>query len=43
MELKIRKLRPDAHMPTRATGGSAGADLRVCCDAAGITVAPMER
>ncbi len=43
MQLKVKKLRHGAHMPTRATDGSAGMDLRVLCDEAGITVAPMER
>ena len=43
MEMKIKKLRAGAHIPARATDGSAGLDLRVLCDEAGITVAPMER
>ena len=43
MQLKVKKLRPGAHLPTRATDGSAGMDLRVLCDGAGVTIAPMER
>ena len=43
MNLKIRRLRPGAHIPGRATAGSAGVDLRACCAEEGLTVAPMER
>lgn len=32
MKLKIKKLREDAVMPSRATGGSAGFDLCACTD-----------
>lgn len=32
MKLKIKKLREDAVMPSRATGGSAGFDLCACAD-----------
>ena len=31
MEIKVKKLSPDAKMPTRATDGSAGFDLYVHC------------
>lgn len=43
MNLKIKRLSPDAPMPGRATAGAAGLDLRACCDEQGITVGPMER
>jgi dUTP pyrophosphatase len=33
MELKIRKLRPDARLPVRATEGATGFDLYACLDA----------
>ena len=32
MELKIKKVRENAKLPTRATCGSAGADLYACID-----------
>ena len=32
MELKIKKLRESAKLPTRGTSGSAGMDLYVCID-----------
>lgn len=32
MTLKIKRLRSGAHIPGRATAGSAGIDLRACCD-----------
>ena len=41
MELKIKKLRPDAKIPFRATAGSAGIDLSACIDEA-KTIAPGE-
>lgn len=41
MKLKILRLRPGAHLPGRATAGSAGVDLRACCE--DITLQPMER
>lgn len=43
MNLKVKRLRPGAHIPGRATMGSAGVDLRACIDEAGITLMPMER
>lgn len=43
MNLKIKRLRPGAHTPGRATAGSAGVDLRACIDEKGITLAPLER
>lgn len=43
MHLKIKRVRPDAHLPGRATEGSAGVDLRACCPGEGITVLPMQR
>ena len=39
MELKIKKLRPNAKVPKRATNGSAGMDLYACIDES-ITLAP---
>lgn len=39
MELKIKKLRPNAKAPKRATNGSAGMDLYACIDES-ITLAP---
>ncbi len=32
MELNIKKLRPDAKLPTRGSAGSAGLDLYACID-----------
>ena len=43
MNLKIKRLRSGAHMPGRATLGSAGVDLRACMEQEGITLEPMER
>lgn len=43
MNLKIKRLNAGAHMPGRATAGSAGVDLRACCPPEGIVVQPMER
>ncbi|MEE1318837.1 MAG: dUTP diphosphatase [Ruminococcus sp.] len=39
MELKIKKLRPNAKVPKRATNGSAGMDLYACVEES-ITLAP---
>lgn len=39
MELKIKKLRPNAKVPKRATNGSAGMDLYACIEES-ITLAP---
>ena len=39
MELKIKKLRPNAKIPKRATNGSAGMDLYACIDES-ITLEP---
>ena len=39
MELKIKKLREGAHIPKRATAGSAGMDLYACIPEA-VTLAP---
>lgn len=41
MELKIKKLKPNAKIPMRATNGSAGMDLYACIDSP-ITIAPGE-
>lgn len=43
MQLKIKKLRPGACMPERATEGSAGADLRALCGEEGLTLPPGGR
>ena len=39
MKLKIKKLRPNAKIPSRATNGSAGMDLHACIDEP-IKIAP---
>jgi len=39
--LKIKKLRENARIPFRATGGSAGMDLYACIDEP-VTIAPHE-
>lgn len=39
MELKIKKLRENAKLPTRGTAGSAGMDLYACIDES-ITINP---
>ncbi len=39
MKLKIKKLKPNAKIPKRATNGSAGMDLYACIDNS-ITLAP---
>ena len=39
--LKIKKLRENARVPFRATGGSAGMDLYACIDEP-VTIAPHE-
>ncbi len=41
MELKIKKLKPNAKIPKKATNGSAGMDLYACIDKS-ITLAPGE-
>ena len=41
MKLKIKKLRPNAKIPSRATNGSAGMDLRSCIEEP-LTLAPGE-
>lgn len=38
-EIYVKKLRPDAVLPTRGSEAAAGADLRACLDSA-VTVAP---
>ena len=40
--LKLKKLRPHAVLPVRATSGSAGLDLSACIDAP-MTLAPGQR
>ncbi|MFV0411705.1 MAG: dUTP diphosphatase [Oscillospiraceae bacterium] len=42
MVLKVKVLKPGAHMPSRGTEGAAGADLRACCEE-DIVLKPMER
>lgn len=39
MEIKIKKLNPNAKIPKRATAGSAGMDLYACIDEP-VTIAP---
>ena len=41
MEIKIKKLRENAILPTRATEGSAGADLYACIEES-VTINPGE-
>ena len=41
MELKIKKLKPNAKIPQRATDGSAGMDLYACIDSS-IALAPQQ-
>lgn len=43
MTLKIKRLHPDAHIPGRATPGSAGVDLRACLGEEGLVLQPMQR
>lgn len=43
MEIKVKKLRPDAQLPTYATPGSAAADLYALCPPEGVTLAPGAR
>lgn len=40
--LKVKKLRPDAKLPKRATEGSAGMDLYACIDAP-VEILPHQR
>lgn len=42
MQLKIKRLRPDAQLPRRATAEAAGLDLHACCGEE-ITLEPLER
>lgn len=39
MKVKIKRLRPQAKLPSRATSGSAGMDLYACIDES-VTIAP---
>lgn len=41
MNIRLKRLRPEAVMPDYGTPGSAGADLRVCLDAP-VTLQPGE-
>ena len=41
MNIRLKRLRPEAVVPTYGTPGSAGADLRVCLDAP-VTLQPGE-
>lgn len=41
MQMKIKKLRENAILPTRGTSGSAGADLYACIDES-VTINPGE-
>ena len=41
MNIRLKRLRPEAVLPTYGTPGSAGADLRVCLDAP-VTLLPGE-
>ena len=41
IDVKVKKLRPDAVLPAYETPGSAGCDLRACMDAP-VSIAPGE-
>lgn len=43
MELRYRKIRPEAVEPRRATPGSAAFDLYAVCGEEGVTLPPMGR
>ena len=43
MTLKIKKLKPTAQLPARATTGAAGADLCACLEEGTLTLQPMQR
>ena len=43
MDLKVKKMRPDAVLPQRATPGSAAMDLRAVCGEEGVLLEPMGR
>lgn len=43
MNLKVKRLRPGAHLPVRATEGAAGVDLRALCGDEGLTIPPGGR
>lgn len=42
MELKIKKIKPNAEIPAPATAGAAGMDLRACCEAP-VIIEPFQR
>ncbi len=43
MNIQVKKLHPDAVLPTYGTQGAAAADLYALCPPEGITLAPMQR
>lgn len=43
MELRIKKLHPDAKLPTRAKPGDSGLDLCACLSDTGVWINPGER
>jgi dUTP pyrophosphatase len=42
MQIRIKKLHPNARLPKRASEGAAGCDLAACLDSP-VVLAPMER
>lgn len=40
MKIRIQKLRPDAHLPTRGSAEAAGWDLYACLDEPEVCIAP---
>ncbi|MEG0166280.1 MAG: dUTP diphosphatase [Ruthenibacterium sp.] len=43
MKIQVKKLSPNAIMPTYGTAGAAAADLYALCPPEGIAIAPMTR
>ncbi|MDD3429717.1 MAG: dUTP diphosphatase [Oscillospiraceae bacterium] len=43
LEIKVKKMREDAILPLRATGGAAAADLYAVCPTEGVVILPGQR